>query len=404
MSGKIKIAFIKFGGMAAGGTERWLQIMAANLPKDKFDIDYYYCDAKPYIDRKDSDTCPDRLKYMQENNVNLIKFEVKGIDSKTKTYNWIESNFWDIFDETKYDLIQTAKAGPEEYPYFLLKKPIIEFVALEAGVDFERNIAYSFHPSAWQRKEWLKKGGNPYKSCVIPVPVSEKLTNENLREELDIPDDAIVAGYHQRNSDYIYSPIPLNAFSKIESENKYFIILGGSNKYREQAESLNLKNIRFIEHSGDSKLVSKFLNTLDIFAHGRYDGETYGTVFAEALMHRLPCLSHQSYAGANAHKDTMGPCGLWALNENDYVQKLRELYESKDLRDDLSKNARDFAEENYSLKQCINKSEKIYDSTKYKNKISMKERFFHLTRFMYKFYINQFLRHPKIIFNIFKRG
>ena len=45
---KIKVAFIKFCGMATGGTEKVLQIIAANLPKDKFG-DFYYCDSAPYI-------------------------------------------------------------------------------------------------------------------------------------------------------------------------------------------------------------------------------------------------------------------------------------------------------------------------------------------------------------------
>ena len=31
---KIRVAFVKFGGLAAGGTERWLQMMAANQPRD----------------------------------------------------------------------------------------------------------------------------------------------------------------------------------------------------------------------------------------------------------------------------------------------------------------------------------------------------------------------------------
>ena len=33
----IKIAFIKFGGMANGGTEKYLQTIAAHLPTDEFD-------------------------------------------------------------------------------------------------------------------------------------------------------------------------------------------------------------------------------------------------------------------------------------------------------------------------------------------------------------------------------
>ena len=34
----IKVAFIKFGGMANGGTEKYLQTIAAYLPKDEFVI------------------------------------------------------------------------------------------------------------------------------------------------------------------------------------------------------------------------------------------------------------------------------------------------------------------------------------------------------------------------------
>ena len=44
----IKVAFIKFGGMANGGTEKYLQTIAAHLPKDEFDVDFFYCDAVSY--------------------------------------------------------------------------------------------------------------------------------------------------------------------------------------------------------------------------------------------------------------------------------------------------------------------------------------------------------------------
>ena len=42
---KIKIAFIKFGGMANGGTEKYLQTIASYLPKDEFEVDFFYCDS-----------------------------------------------------------------------------------------------------------------------------------------------------------------------------------------------------------------------------------------------------------------------------------------------------------------------------------------------------------------------
>ena len=45
---KIKVAFIKFGGMANGGTEKYLQTIAAHLPKDEFEVDFFYCDCLLY--------------------------------------------------------------------------------------------------------------------------------------------------------------------------------------------------------------------------------------------------------------------------------------------------------------------------------------------------------------------
>ena len=61
----IKVAFIKFGGMANGGTEKYLQTIAAHLPKDEFQVDFFYCDAAPYIgsDFKHLDTDESRVEY-----------------------------------------------------------------------------------------------------------------------------------------------------------------------------------------------------------------------------------------------------------------------------------------------------------------------------------------------------
>src|SRR5438552_1229543 len=111
---KIRVAFIKFGGLSAGGTERWLQMMAANLPREKFSIDYFYCDAAPYVgsDYRHADTDPDRKCYLEERQVSLIKFRVGAKDVTTPTHDWIDTDFWQIFHPEQYDFIQTAKAGP----------------------------------------------------------------------------------------------------------------------------------------------------------------------------------------------------------------------------------------------------------------------------------------------------
>ncbi len=358
---KIKVAFVKFGGLGAAGTERWLQMMAANLPRDEFDIDYYYCDSAPYVnsDYKHPDTDPDRLKYMKDNKVNLIKFKVGAKDARRRVHKWVNTNFWDVFNESKYDLVQTAKAGPKEYPFYLMKLPVVEYLTLGTGVDFSKNIACSVHLSQWQRARWGLMGGDLRKSDVIPIPAVPPCSKKNLRKILKIPDDALVAGFHQRADDNIFSSIPLEAFSKVQKKNRYFVIKGGGSKYREQAKKLGLKNLRFVEHSGSAESISEFLNTLDIFAHGRSDGETFGTVFAEAMMHELPCLSHLSEI-ANGHVETIGPAGFVAGDVYEYAEILDNLFENKKLREKLSKKGRIHAEQYYSLKSCVEKLSNVY--------------------------------------------
>ncbi|HBF34969.1 TPA: hypothetical protein DDW35_10455, partial [Candidatus Sumerlaeota bacterium] len=362
MAQKIRIAFVKFGGLSAGGTERWLQLMAANLPRDLFEVDYFYCDAAPYIgsDYKHADTDPSRLQYMQDAGVHLIKFKVGKKDVTKPTHDWVDTNFWELFDASQYDLVQTAKAGPAEYPYHLMKIPVVEYITLSAGVDSSPNIAWSIHLSQWQRAQWYRAGGALKRSSIIPIPVLPPASSENLRAALGIPANALVAGFHQRNTEEIFSPIPLEAFAQNFTADRHFVIMGGAQKYREQVQQLNLRNVHFVDHAGDASKISEFLNTLDIFAHGRRDGETFGTVFAEAMIHGKPCLSHYSDIGANAQPETMGPAGLFALDAADYAKKLGQLFDDAKLRGQLASKARTHAEMYYSLPACVRELGCVY--------------------------------------------
>ena len=257
------------------------------------------------------------------------------------------TNFWDVFNENDYDLIQTAKSGGPEYPFSQMKKPVVEYRTLAGLPDDNPNIVRSIHLSQWQRTEWFLRGGASERSAVIPIPAEAPAAVEDLRDTLHIPAGALVAGFHQRADDGIYSPIPLAAYAALQHTDRHFIVMGGSPLYRQQAERLALRNVHLIPHSGDAAAISRFLNTLDIFAHGRKDGETFGTVFAEAMMHGKPCLSHRS-PWANGQRETIGPAGFFAQNEADYTEKLRMLFDSAELRGRLAAKARQHAEMYFS--------------------------------------------------------
>ena len=58
---------------------------------------------------------------------------------------------------------------------------------------------------------------------LIAIPVEAPLTNEDLREELDIPQDAFVFGRLGRDDNDIYDPINLVSFAQLEDDSLYFV-------------------------------------------------------------------------------------------------------------------------------------------------------------------------------------
>ena len=342
---------MKFGGLSSGGTEKWLQMMAANLNKNQFEVTYFYCDAAPYIgsDFKHPTTDITRLKYLVDANVHLIKFHVEAKDVTREDHFWVGNNFWSLFDESAFDLVVTGKAGPAEYPYTEISLPIVEYVTLGVGVDQTESIKWSIHCSEWQRRRWIRMGGKSVGSSTLPIPYFDVRSDEDYRLELGIPENAFVIGMHQRADNGIFSTVPLSAFELLSDPNAYFVLLGGGSLYADQAKRLGIDNFVNLPHTAEEKLISKFLNTLNVFAHGRSDGETFGTVFAEAMSHGLPVVTHFSKDGANAQSETIGPAGKCVETIGQYAEFLEDLKSDFVLYEKLSRKAREFSKLNYSL-------------------------------------------------------
>lgn len=328
----MKVAFVKFDGLGFGGTERWTQSLARGLSNHGLEIDYFSC-STPGLSSAES---ADRLKHrkrLESAGVNVIECGISNRNLKYRHHPWEGTNLWENFDPSLYDIVQAAKAGHPEYPFTEWKTPnVVEFRSLDSRIDTSSSIAWSVHLSRYQRRLWLQRGGTLNRSSVVPIPIDIPETTQDFRDELGISKGALVLGFHQRDDDRIWSAVPLNAYARINSSDTYFVMLGGSRRYADQASALGIKHFVQLDHSGSGETISRFLNTLDIFTHGRRDGETFGSVLAEALSRGKPCISHHSSVGANAQPETMGPGGFFALDEEEYVNVLHELIDSPDLR------------------------------------------------------------------------
>jgi glycosyltransferase involved in cell wall biosynthesis len=345
-----KLAFIKFGGLASGGTEVSFQNVASALSKN-YQVDYFYCDSAPYIGSNwiHPDTDKSRKKFLEESKVNLIKFNVEKKDVTHKEHIWINTNFWKKFKEEKYSLIFATGAGHPEYPFTKIRTcPIVYIVTINAGVFNQSNIVKTILISNDSAKKWSSQGGNLKNSLIIPL-VREEIPKSNidLRKNLGLQ-DKFIFGFHQRTDDTIFSDIPLKAYKKIESRNNFFLMLGGSSLYKKQAEKLKLNNFIQLESSGSTKTIDTFLNTLNVFTHGRKYGETFGLVLTEAMSYGLPLISHR--AESNAQVELISNVGRVFHKKNyfSYYKEMKKLQLNNEYYKTASLNSLNKYKNNYS--------------------------------------------------------
>jgi glycosyltransferase involved in cell wall biosynthesis len=355
----IRVAFVKYAGLSAGGTERWLQTIANGLPRDRFAVTYFYCEPVPGTSVPGTD--PYRKRVLEDAGVELVEFHVGSLENDSlKT--WADTDFWELFNDKQFDLVQTAKEGLPEYPFGALGVPVFEQVAYNAGVDHSPGIVRSGHWSQWQRTWWTQRGGDISKSFVTPLPVRRPHTDLTLRAELGIDDDAVVVGFHQRVDDKIFSPVQLQAIRSLHRADITVLVLGGSIRYRRQAEELGLERFHSLAHTGDDTYISRFLNTLDIYTHGRRDGETFGSVLAEAMMHGVPCVSHRAPGGGNAQVETIAGGGFVATTAEEYGHRLRWLVDERGERRRLGDNGRQHALARYGVALAVSQMAAEYEA------------------------------------------
>ena len=358
----IKVAFIKFGGMAIGGTEKVLQTIAAELPKDKFEVDYYYCDAAPYIgsDFKHIDTDPSRVEYVKEHGVNPIKFNVGFKDVTKPTHDWVDTNFWDVFDEDKYDVIQTGRSGHPEYPFTLINKtPIVDSIHLSGMAENKANVIKTVLISNEQKQRWIQSGGPAERAVTIPNPLRiPDVGDVNYREEFGW-EDKFVYGLHQRRDNNIFSPIPLEAYDEIENEDTAFLLLGGSVNYEKQAKDLGLKNFKCLPTTGELEPIHKFLNTLDVYAHGRADGEQCSCAIIEAMSHGLPMISH--VAPSMGQVEQIADAGKVVSDYTEYAEVMAQMYSDEDYYTRCSENSKSRYDNVYCLDKVMSQYIGIYE-------------------------------------------
>ena len=285
---------------------------------------------------------------MLSRGVNLVRFKVGAKDVRQPTHPWVDTDFWEVFDESEYDIVQTARAGHAEYPFTQINHtPIVDAITLPGMAERKKNVRCVFHISKFQLDSWVRAGGEAAKAQVIPMFREDPSDGSGkLRKRLEL-EGKFIFGMHQRDNDEIFSDIPLRAYAQIRNENTAFIVMGGGKGYRDQAQAIGVEDIFIVPHSGDDQEISEFLSSLNVYAHGRSDGETYSMAIAEAMFFGLPVISHA--APAMGHVETIGDGGVVVESVEDYAAEMKRLMEQVEYFQMRIANARRRYQEHLSI-------------------------------------------------------
>jgi hypothetical protein len=165
--------------------------------------------------------------------------------------------------------------------------------------------------------EWLSNvygNRHPFVSYMATIPDN----NENLREQLGIPTDAIVFGRHggYETFDIEYAKLAVTKVAK--NSNTYFLFMN-----TEPFTNHEYKNVIYLDSTADPIEKVKFINTCDAMLHARHKGESFGLAIAEFSLRNKPILTCKS-AVDKAHFSILGSNALYYNSVDELMNLLKE--------------------------------------------------------------------------------
>lgn len=272
-------------------------------------------------------------------------------------YSPIHSNISQVVKDNKIDIFHFARSGYYEWPFIERISPI----------QVETNVFGYKDRSSYLDGSILitKRFGIPEDQRTrlihypIPAPSSNFSSLKSLRNEFLIEEDEIVFGRSGRPTNF--TPISLFAFKRLKDRTKTrakYLIMGPCNETVKIVNELGIKkDVIFMDCTNDDTLIERFHKTIDVFAHYRSDGETFGAAIAQAMMYEIPIITH--FAGQNAQVDTIGPGGFCVKSDVEY-EKCMEFFLDKENIKNLGILAKKHAFENYEQTKIVSEVKNFY--------------------------------------------
>ncbi|MGE4233836.1 MAG: glycosyltransferase family 4 protein [Bacteriovoracia bacterium] len=381
-----KIRVIHFcNQLGVGGTERTMELFCTYLDRSRFEIFVVSVFRRPkFLDKLRLSTASAlghskskaKLNLWASFNARIPNFK-KIIPSKNLFLIDQSKNLDEAIAQTikniKPDVLHVHYSGTAEPPtnnFELLSSIPVTLTTNQFEIQ-NTSKAHSlvkkmFFVSKWMLENKATWAKNDPRAEVFYNLIEKPLTKETLRSNLGIPKDAFVVGRIGRADSGIHDPISLKAYREVtlKSQSKtpmYFLALSAPENMLRDAKEMGIKNFISLPANTDPVYVSRFFNSIDVLAHARRDGETFGCNIAEAMMHRKPVISHLT-PYMNAQKEIIGNGGFVVEEDEwqDYAEHLRQLYENPGLREEIAQKALSRALSEFEAERLTKRLEQSY--------------------------------------------
>jgi len=181
------------------------------------------------------------------------------------------------------------------------------------NIDFKNNLCMV------NSKELLEYYNN-YNFNIVPPLITIPKINDNYREILSIPKDAIVIGrygnYHDFNIQETYEAIK----HIVDNYDNYYFIFANTNPFYIHPKILYLRSL---DNNTEKAL---FINTCNVMIHGNINGETFGLSIAEFNSLNKPIITC-TVPSYNCHIKILNDKGLYYYNKESLINILKNIPE-----------------------------------------------------------------------------
>jgi hypothetical protein len=165
--------------------------------------------------------------------------------------------------------------------------------------------------------KWLSKITD-YKIPYVPYMVYLPNTDENMRNELGIPQNDLVfgrnGGWETFDLDFVKQAI----VEVLEERTDIWFVFQFTEPF------VNHERVIYLPGTANLETKVKFINTCDVMLHARKVGESFGLSCAEFSIRNKPVITYYNSPEKN-HIDTLGEMGIYYENKSDILYILRNL-------------------------------------------------------------------------------